>query len=66
MCMLSVVVFLKSIMWMKCIIVLHLKVRELEAKLRARNDEFEKFQKEVVIPQSKLQGDLNIAQLEKV
>ena len=44
-----------------------LQVRELESRLSSREAEFEKYRQQIVAkPESKLQAELSIAQLEKV
>ena len=46
---------------------LTIQVRDLEAKVRSREAEFDKYRQEMMLrPESKLQADLSIAQLEKV
>ena len=43
------------------------QVRELESRLSSRETEFERYRQQIVAqPESKLQAELSIAQLEKV
>lgn len=43
------------------------QVHDLEVKVRLREVEFEKYRQEAVLrPESKLQAELSVAQLEKV
>lgn len=46
---------------------MNIQVKELEVKVRSREAEFERYREEVTLrPESKLQAELSVAQLEKV
>ncbi len=52
---------------MPIILSMNIQVKELDVKVRSREAEFERYREEVTLrPESKLQAELSVAQLEKV